>query len=579
MFVMKMPPRRRKKRSFESVIFLITFGLQLCHAQISNEEDTGPSSADHSTAFFALRSCHQVLGGESGLFFSPDYLCSNPPLWCNWTIQVHPGKRIHLQLNDLTPDDDCLWRRDQIHIDEPESQSQKHSVLQKCWREATYTSSSNTVHVVLLIEGSPTPTYRGFHGQYQAFGPPQIYNPQDPAHSPIESSENISDYSEETVETNSQTEDRTNDDEVNVTDEALSDSEIPVYATEWSPDPQQEHRPSPRVFTAIRRDVETNRAMDQSDQSDQSEEETISEADDGILEELEEELNKNWEVDSETVLEKTALPFDHRAETGAHAKYHSLHLPGDLLFEVSVEVNVSRDSEPWNDVARTLLLSTQNLIKNQLKPTFVSRSISSKRIKRLNAGVLFILWLQMGPRTSGHHAHEEVHSDLLKLIGSRLGLKPTQEDSVVMSLSTADVNECHTQLMACDPNADCVNHFGSYSCLCRTGFQDRSRSGTGTVCVGTTNTDCSPALSSEAKAVYILFFLLSTLVLSLLVLIGLFYHRHRRGHFLVPPSDPNNNSNGNHDDIDLPPPPPPRCPPVDLQLLRYNTILPHEPKS
>uniref|UniRef100_A0A3B4AS76 CUB domain-containing protein n=1 Tax=Periophthalmus magnuspinnatus TaxID=409849 RepID=A0A3B4AS76_9GOBI len=423
-----MPPRRRKKRSFESIIiiiFLITFWLQLCQAQVRYI---------YRYAFFALRSCHQVLGGESGEFFSPDYLCSNPPLWCNWTIQVHPGKRIQLQLDDLTPDDSCLWRQDQIHIDEPESQ--KPMILQKCWREATYTSSSNTVHVVLLIEGSPTATYRGFHGQYQVFGPPQIYNPPDPDYSPNRPSDNANDYYEETVETNSQTQDKSNEDEVNM------------------------------VCTS--------------------------------------------------------------------------------LFYFTGTVNICN---------------------------------TSVVVCRLNAGVLFILWLQMGQRTSEHRTHEVVHSDLLKLIGSRLGLKPTQEDSVIMSLSTADVNECHTQLMACDPNADCVNHFGSYSCLCQASFQDRSRSGTGTVCVGTKNTDCSPALSSEAKAVYILFFLLSALVLTLLVLIGLFFHRHRRGHFLVPPFDPNNNISSHHDDVDLPPPPPPRCTPVDLQLLRYNTILPNEPKS
>lgn len=46
-----------------------------------------------------------------------------------------------------------------------------------------------------------------------------------------------------------------------------------------------------------------------------------------------------------------------------------------------------------------------------------------------------------------------------------------------------DVNECDTQLVVCDPNAECVNHFGSYSCQCGTGFQDESRSGAGTVCV------------------------------------------------------------------------------------------------
>lgn len=135
-------------------------------------EDSGAENT-----FFALRSCHRLLYSDSGEFFSPDYLCSNPPLWCNWTIQVDPSKRIHLYLEDLTPDDICNLKQDQIHIDEPVGDLAGHKVLQKCWQEAKYTSSSNILYVVLLISGWPNPLYRGFYGRYQAFGSPVIYNP------------------------------------------------------------------------------------------------------------------------------------------------------------------------------------------------------------------------------------------------------------------------------------------------------------------------------------------------------------------------------------------------------------------
>lgn len=603
MLVMKMPPRRRKKRNFEALLFLLVFGPKFSETQMINEEDPS-SSADqsfHSTAFYALRSCHQVLGGDSGHFFSPDYLCSNPALWCNWTIQVHPGKRIHLQLSDLTPDDRCLWRQDQIHIDEPHSQGQKHNILQKCWGEASYTSSSNTVHVVLLIEGSPTPTYRGFHGQYQAFGPPQVYNPHDPnPHEPNSAlSENTEDFlnyiDEDTAETDVHLQQDTITEDLFLPDDPhLSASEEPAPLTDLTsaetepPDAEPELRPSPRGNTAIRRNAEETvtvsyAATDRT--TGQSEEEKVSQSYDRKQEEVgQEDSYPNWKQESNRLpeeAERTEPQFDHKADMRAFAKYHnqSPHLPGDVLLEVSVEVNVSRDSQPWNDVAQTLLLSVKTLIKNQLRPAPVSQSISSKRIKRLNAGVLFILWLQMGQRSGAHHTHQAVHSSLLSLIGSRLGFRPNQEDSVIMSLSTADVNECDSQLVLCDPNADCVNHFGSYSCQCREDFQDQSRSGTGTVCVDMKNTGCSASLSSESKAVYVLFFLLSAVVLSLLVLFALSYHRHRRGNF-IPQPDPNNNlSPCHHDDVDLPPPPPPRCPPVDLQLLRYNTILSHEAKA
>lgn len=174
------------------------------------------------------------------------------------------------------------------------------------------------------------------------------------------------------------------------------------------------------------------------------------------------------------------------------------------------------------------------------------------------------------------------------------------------------MNECGTQLVLCDINADCVNGFGSYSCRCRPGFRDGSRLGSGgTACIDTASTGSpprahlaavgmltgcglpaglAPGVSPEAKGVYALFFLLSSLVLMLLAAAGLLYHRHRRGAFQVP--GPSNNRS--HDDCGpaerqlppLPPPPPPTrafreswprvkecCPAVELPLLRFSPLM------
>lgn len=135
-----------------------------------------PSSSGGDGAFFALRSCHQQLGGDAGEFFSPDYLCSNPPVWCNWTIRVDPRKRVHLDLEDLTPDDVCHHKQDQLHVEDPAG---GHRLLLKCWREAKFISSTNLLEVVLLIGGWPSAPYRGFYGRYHAFGPPVVYNPEE----------------------------------------------------------------------------------------------------------------------------------------------------------------------------------------------------------------------------------------------------------------------------------------------------------------------------------------------------------------------------------------------------------------
>uniref|UniRef100_A0A7N8XZP0 CUB domain-containing protein n=1 Tax=Mastacembelus armatus TaxID=205130 RepID=A0A7N8XZP0_9TELE len=163
------------KRVLLMILLIFGFFRKLCEAQVRPHGADGAGGA----AFFALRSCHQLLHGNSGEFFSPDYLCSNPSLWCNWTIQVDPGKRIHLHLGDLTPDDVCHLKQDQIHVDEPTGPFGVHGILQTCWQEARYTSSSNTLYVVLLIGGWPSPPYRGFYGRYQAFGPPVAFNPQE----------------------------------------------------------------------------------------------------------------------------------------------------------------------------------------------------------------------------------------------------------------------------------------------------------------------------------------------------------------------------------------------------------------
>ncbi len=92
-----------------------------------------------------------------------------PPVWCNWTIQVPPGKRLELYLEDFTPSDACQEKSDQIHLDESPAAAGGQGILERCWRKARYTSVSNTVQVVLLIDGNRRVPYRGFYGRFKAF--------------------------------------------------------------------------------------------------------------------------------------------------------------------------------------------------------------------------------------------------------------------------------------------------------------------------------------------------------------------------------------------------------------------------
>ncbi|RVE76517.1 hypothetical protein OJAV_G00008810 [Oryzias javanicus] len=572
------------------LIFLLMFGIywKHCDGQENIEGSSRPPGGRGETAvrFFALRSCHQLLRSDSGEFFSPEYLCSNPPLWCNWTIQVDPGKRIHLHLEDLTSDENCQTKQDQIHVDDPAGQSDgEHKVLQKCWQEAKYTSSSNVLQVVLLIGGWPSSSYRGFYGRYQAFGPPVVYNP----------GENVGIRSKELDAEPGIT--KVSDPPVN-SEQTDPEMMYDYYDTGTMAERPWESKPPSRGTEVVE-----NHSSSESSRSYQfvvspaSSHRTTFRSGRAVAA----PSNNTEQHPAPSMVEQR---YDHREIKTVKNHTETLLFPGDHLFEVAIEVNFIPDlEESWDALARSLLLSLKALISKHLDVLHKQLTLSSKRIKRLNAGALYILWLQIGQGPGDGQVHRAVHSAMQGLLSSGVNLRVNRKNAIIMSVSTADVNECGTNLVLCDTNADCVNHFGSYSCHCREGFKDESRLGSGgTICMDLKTSSCSSGLSSETKGVYILFFLLSSLILLLVAVAGTLYHRHHRGAFLVrchnsgsitPPEHNNNNHLHPEDhysspaDSDLPPPPPPargsrdswapgkeRRLPVDLPLLRFSPLLP-----
>ncbi|KAL3066376.1 hypothetical protein OYC64_016349 [Pagothenia borchgrevinki] len=668
--------------SFKRVllIFLLIFGVfwKQCDSQVMREEANKPPDDTRAKegrggdggAFFALRSCHQLLQGDSGYFYSPDYMCSNPPLWCNWTIQVAPDKRIDLHLEDLTPDDACHLKDDQVHVDEPAGHFGGTNILQKCWKEAKYTSSSNTLYVVLLIGGWPNPPYRGFYGRYQAFGPPVVYNPQEglpetnmgsqtlpsgllelnefldpspelmydynnqPSEMTAENEEgadtemaenhhpSLESYSQAapTVESSTQVTSRWGR-EASQTPSDPSDSFVP---------PQQKGEGQNQVEEGQNQEEEGQNQVDegqnQVEEGQNQDEEGQNQVEEGQNQQLKptevipaaavEEASAHPEEATAAEKEKSAddksrkevieasdqLPVsseepepeethphpnmveplsDQRAHPRIRNHSDISHLPGDYLFEVAVEVNFSPDvEESWDNLAMSLLFSVEALISKQLETLHTPLSMSSERLKRLSAGALFIVWLQLDQGPGGLQVHRTLHSALQGLISTHVGVRGNGRKALILSVSTADVDECVSQLVRCDLNAVCENRFGSYSCRCRSGFQDESRLGSaGTVCVNQNAAGCSS--SSESRGVYVLFFLLSSVLLLLLGAGGLLYLRHHRGAFLLRGhADPNNNNTNNttthyyHADSELPPPPPPARGFRDAPLQRFSSLLP-----
>ncbi|XP_062304565.1 uncharacterized protein zgc:66455 isoform X3 [Osmerus eperlanus] len=762
---------RNRNRLLTMFIFLLIFGIfiELCDSTFTSENDAYESPGEDGYAFFALRSCHGVLQGDSGEFFSPDYLCSNPPLWCKWTIQVHPGKHVQLYLKDFTPPDACHLKLDQIQLAEPSGVSGGNKVLEKCWQEAKYTSLSNTLHVVLLIRGSPIPPFRGFYGRYQAFEPPIVYKPhgddtegngkwmkEDVKHETVKPTIFLRDFTtyvptkegeptqpillesstpavqgnynemEEYFDllTSVSNELPLEEDEPVTQQKHSRSSSVQVEADEWSAARTEEtvvekvplehnltwqgmvnhigdisppspltpaftstptiaivptlgtsrlgrsasqtpiqlsnelevHSPSlnmyskgvqatvsvinPHTFLHIQSDVRRSVDARSLHVPPATEEHTSYTADvvsvegshhvspPGADQGEDPVMETSWSMNAAEQLPTISSPMPDDEQ--GHAQNHTEvpHLPGDHLFEVSVELTFSLEDdseEHWDHLSSTLLMSTKELIHEQLKILIQSITISSKRIKRLSAGVLYILWLQMADGTEGMKFRSTLHAALQELVSTNISLHGSFEQAMIISLSTADVNECATQLVLCDINAECLNHFGSYACRCRPGFEDASRLGSGgTLCVdlkaaGTeqhhsqedfmkhqrnpilqpSNSSCVLATSSGmVQGIYVVSFLLSFLLLMLMTVMGVLYHRHHRGTFLVRCRSSSfgsaeRNGNNNNDDegsvsnSDVPPPPPPIrrpkegwshpkdcCTTVDLPLLRFSPLHP-----
>ncbi|XP_062389801.1 uncharacterized protein zgc:66455 [Sardina pilchardus] len=611
----------------------------------SNRSPGGSSSKDRN-AFFALRSCHQVLRGDSGEFFSPDYLCSNPPLWCNWTIQVPPGKRVHLQLEDFTPAGACHLKKDQIHLDESVDgglgpmfgPAADHRILEKCWRKAEYTSISSTVHVVLLISRTPDPPLRGFYGRFRSLGglPGGGGTEESLKKDAEDTTENSSDSGVHEKQGQSDVQHdhsemklpplpnprsgpgKTSSPSVEPQVSYSSDQNHPPD-TETADDGGHFVTPAPSAMSnelpehlegeglekgsvtwrSVRGHVE-EAALDRGGRGgagggEEEEEEEEGEVEVSLKHSLtpngnsvmtgkKKKSNNNNKTDRphadspSTVLQpplsvtpphvlptavmaatstqgevdtnipkpkvqaakKTKAEVDYKERALSHQTQrnitHHSHLPGVFLYEVSVEVSLSQQAgESWDQQVTTLLTTLKNMMKDELS-SYAPKTISSKRIKRLSSGALFLLWLHFGEGQDGVQSHRALHAMAQGLRGRSLLPQEGGTDGVIAYVSIADVNECGTQLSQCDAHAECVNRFGTYTCRCRPGYLDKSRTSPGgTICVDpdASAADCSWSTPPVLRGIYCVCCLLCLLVVLLLGALGVMYRRRHQGAFLL----------------------------------------------
>ncbi|XP_066517346.1 uncharacterized protein zgc:66455 isoform X3 [Hoplias malabaricus] len=672
---------------FSTLLILTVTGVK---SQTMGENDAHISEEGfqglEGSAFLALRSCHQLLRGNRGEFFSPDYLCSSPALWCNWTIQVHEGQRVQLYLEDLTPEHTCHQKMDQIHLDESPVSAGGSRVLERCWRKVRYASVSNTVHVVQLIWPNPIPTHRGFYGQYQAFGP--LQSPPNATSavkvSMEEGDEEVKDTTDRVTEAPEQKRFTTKSTpSVENTDNALAEledisqvtrswtNELPAsrswekvsgeirktregaekqastnegeaggltaeentplslgestFGTHTTPSSTsaphtlltEEVSPVFSKSTSMNKKEAGPRSKPGSEETGPAETEMESSpalkddsGDDLILEMSYNDSGGTFQVDdlepdggfgeNNVHMNSTRKSKPSHRTKGKSLPVHTIrqppeppHLPGGLLLEVTVEVGVNpTHTENWDHIRDSFRNAVENKIQKHLKNLHL-KSISSKRSKRLNAGVLLIVWLQFAESDEERLGHGSVQFSLQQLKGKTIKPQGIKSHGIIASISVEDINECDTQMVMCDVHAECVNEFGSYSCHCRHGY---SAGLGGAVCVEAKGEDSHR--TSLPMLLYVVCVLVCLFMALLVVVVCVFYRRYHTGVFL--PSchnssstsfSTNNDKNSSKGCVNTgvntsSRPPPPPAPPLrlpkgsttalDLPLLKFTPLVPTE---
>ncbi|XP_033369101.1 uncharacterized protein LOC107201229 [Parus major] len=162
--------------------------------------------------------------------------------------------------------------------------------------------------------------------------------------------------------------------------------------------------------------------------------------------------------------------------TGLHSQHH----PGDVLFEVTVEIK-PKDWIPHggSELQKGLLESLKNHIQKNLKLSANRVSeIKLKDVKRTSdANLLLTFWLHLEPEE--RNVSLLLRSQLQQLLGTSVGAEKLQ----LVSLFVEDVNECQAGVGLCGEEAECLNGVGTYLCRCKKGYEDHSPTKSGTLCI------------------------------------------------------------------------------------------------
>ncbi|KAM6208075.1 uncharacterized protein WM294_002239 [Sarcoramphus papa] len=161
----------------------------------------------------------------------------------------------------------------------------------------------------------------------------------------------------------------------------------------------------------------------------------------------------------------------------------SQHHPGDVLFEVTIEIK-PKDWIPHggSELQKGLLESMKNHIQENLKLSANRvNEIKLKEIKRTSgANLLLTFWLHLKPEE--RNVSLLLRSQLEELLGTSGGVEKLQ----LVSLFVEDVNECSAGVGLCGEEAECFNGMGTYLCRCKKDYEDHSPTKSGTLCIRAT---------------------------------------------------------------------------------------------
>ncbi|CAM9849191.1 unnamed protein product [Bubo scandiacus] len=158
----------------------------------------------------------------------------------------------------------------------------------------------------------------------------------------------------------------------------------------------------------------------------------------------------------------------------------SQHHPGDVLFEVTIEIK----SKEWiprggSKLQKGLLESMKNHIQENLKLSANRvNEIKLKEIRRTSHdNLLLTFWLHLKPEE--RNVSLLLRSQLRELLGTSVGVEKLQ----LVSLFVEDVDECSTGVGLCGEEAECFNGVGTYLCRCKKDYEDHSPTKSGTLCI------------------------------------------------------------------------------------------------